>query len=222
MASPRRKPKHVAIVAMGLSHRDYILNCALAGGRHSLFDEVWSINAMGGILDCDLIFMMDGASYLINDTKGSHDDCSGYEGFMRNAKVPIMTAFPETDICPTAVAYPLEKVLKIVPYPYFNTTVAYALAYAIAEGVGEVSLFGCDYTYPDRHAAESGRGCVEFLIGLAVSKGIKINVAETSTLLDSNASDKFYGYNGRVVLTTDDSGQTRVSFKESSDAPHGS
>lgn len=222
MASPRRKPKHVAIVAMGLSHRDYVTACALAGGRQALFDEVWAINAMGGILCCDLIFMMDGASYLINDTKGTHDDCSGYEGWMRNAKVPIMTAFPETDICPTAIAYPLQEVLSAVPYPYMNNTVAYALAYAIAEGIKEVSFFGCDFTYADQHAAESGRGCVEFLIGVAISRGMKINVADNSSLLDSNATNKFYGYNGRVKLVPSEGGALKVEFTEASDATHSS
>lgn len=219
MALPRRKPKHVAIVAMGLSHRDYITACAMAGGRQALFDEVWTINAMGGILDCDKIFMMDGASYLLNETKGTHDDCSGYEGWMRNTRVPIITAFPEIDICPTAVAYPLEKVLRDIKYPYFNTTVAYALAMAIVEKYEEISFFGCDYTYADRHVAESGRGCVEFLIGIAVSRGIKVNVAESSSLLDANAKEQFYGYDGRVTLTTDSQGQTTVSFAEEQDAP---
>ena len=216
MASIRRKPKHVAIVAMGLSHRDYVTACAVAGGRQALFDEVWAINAMGGILDCDKIFMMDGASYLINDTRDTHDDCSGYEGWMRAAKVPIVTAFPEPHICPTAVAYPLERVLREIKFPYFNTTVAYALALAIADGYEEVSFYGCDYTYADRQVAEAGRACVEFLIGVAVSKGIKVNVAENSSLLDANAKEQFYGYNGRVVLTADEAGQTTVTFAEPS------
>jgi hypothetical protein len=199
---------------MGLSHRDYILACAMAGGRQALFDEVWAVNAMGGIIDCDKIFMMDGASYLINDTKHTHDDCSGYEGWLRSAKVPIMTAFPEADICPTAVQYPLQQVLEKVPYPYLNNTVAYATAYAVAEGYNEISFFGCDFTYPDKHAAESGRGCVEFLIGIAVGRGVKINVADSSSLLDSCAEDKFYGYNGRVSLVPDDNGAVRVVIKE--------
>ena len=185
----------------------------MAGGRQALFDEVWSINAMGGILDCEKIFMMDGASYLINETKGMSDDCSGYEGWMRTTKAQIITAFPETDICPTAVAYPLQKVLSSVPYPYLNNTVAYAVAYAICEGVEELSLFGCDFTYADKHAAESGRGCVEFLLGVAISRGMKISVAENSSLLGTNASEQFYGYGDRVKLSHVADG-VRVEFTE--------
>ena len=71
---------------MGASHSDYILNALMAGSRQALFDEVWAINAMGGVIDCDRIFMMDGPSYLMNDTKGMNDDCSGYAGFIRNTR----------------------------------------------------------------------------------------------------------------------------------------
>jgi hypothetical protein len=44
--------------------------------------------------------------------------------------------------------------------------------------------------------AESGRACVEFWLAIAVSKGIKIEVAHNSTLLDTNVPDneKLYGY----------------------------
>jgi hypothetical protein len=199
---------------MGSSHSDYILNSLMAGSRQALFDEVWAINAMGGVIDCDRIFMMDGASYLMNDTKGMSDDCSGYAGFIKNTKVPIYTAFPEPDVAPTSIAYPLEFVLQSIKYPYLNTTVAYALALAIAEGIQEVSLYGCDFTYADKHASESGRGCVEFLIGVAVSRGIKINVAASSTLLDSNCPDKFYAYGGRVNLVSSEDGTTKVEFSE--------
>jgi hypothetical protein len=207
---------------MGQSHSDYVLNALMAGSRQVLFDEVWAINSMGGVIDCDRIFMMDGASYLINGTKGLRDDCSGYAGFIRSTKVPIYTAFPEPDVSPTAVAYPLEFVLKDIKYPYMNTTVAYALALAIAEGITEISLYGCDFTYADNHAAESGRGCVEFLIGIAVSRGIKINVAGSSTLLDSNCQDKFYAYDGRVKLVSSEDGTIKVEFMEAPNATHSS
>ena len=203
---------------MGASHSDYILNALMAGSRQAIFDEVWAINAMGGVIDCDRIFMMDGATYLLNDTKGTSDDCSGYAGFIRNTKVPIYTAFAEPDVAPTSVAYPLEFVLKDIKYPYLNTTVAYTLALAIAEGIPEISLYGCDFTYADRHASESGRGCVEFLIGIAVSRGIKINVAASSTLLDSNCRDKFYAYGGRVKLVPTEDGSVKVEMEDPNDS----
>jgi hypothetical protein len=41
---------------------------------------------------------------------------------------------------------------------YFNNTAAYAVAYAVHIGVKKITLFGCDYTYPNAHDAEKGRG----------------------------------------------------------------
>ena len=44
--------------------------------------------------------------------------------------------------------------------------------------------------------AESGRACVEFWCAIAVSKGIKLEIASSSTLLDTNVpiNEKLYGY----------------------------
>jgi len=44
--------------------------------------------------------------------------------------------------------------------------------------------------------AESGRACTEFWCATAVSKGIKVEVANRSGLLDTNVpdSEKLYGY----------------------------
>jgi hypothetical protein len=41
---------------------------------------------------------------------------------------------------------------------YFNSTAAYAVAYAVAIGVEQITLFGFDFTYPNAHQAEQGRG----------------------------------------------------------------
>ena len=44
--------------------------------------------------------------------------------------------------------------------------------------------------------AESGRACVEFWCGIAATKGIKLEIAHRSSLLDTNVPDneKLYGY----------------------------
>jgi hypothetical protein len=53
------------------------------------------------------------------------------------------------------------------PDAYFNSTAAYAVAYAIHMGVKKISVFGMDFTYPNAHDAEKGRACVEFWLGIA-------------------------------------------------------
>ena len=92
--------------------------------------------------------------------------------------------------------YPLEKVTKELGYCYFNNTVAYAVAYAIWSKVTCLCLYGIDYTYKNVSMAESGRACVEFWCGIAATKGIKLEIAHRSSLLDTNVPDneKLYGY----------------------------
>jgi hypothetical protein len=54
---------------------------------------------------------------------------------------------------------------------YLNNTGACAVAYAVHIGVKKISLFGCDYTYPNVHDAEKGRACLEFHLGIAKAAG---------------------------------------------------
>ena len=79
---------------------------------------------------------------------------------------------------------------------YFNSTAAWALAYAISIGVEKIALFGYDFTYPNSEKAERGRGCVEYIIGYARAKGVNIKLANKTTLLDMmlTKKDRLYGY----------------------------
>jgi len=90
----------------------------------------------------------------------------------------------------------LKEIALDLGYCYFNNTVAYAMAYAIWKKVKQISLYGIDYTYKNVSMAESGRACVEFWCAIAATKGIKLEVAHRSSLLDTNVPDneKLYGY----------------------------
>jgi hypothetical protein len=92
--------------------------------------------------------------------------------------------------------YPLEEVVKELNICYFNNTVPYAIAYAIWVGAKHLSLYGLDFTYKNVSIAEAGRACTEFWCAIATTRGIKIEVAHNSGLLDTNVPDneKLYGY----------------------------
>jgi hypothetical protein len=49
-------PKHVAIVAFGGTSQFYLNAAKQHGDRRRFADEVWAINAMGSVLNCDLVF----------------------------------------------------------------------------------------------------------------------------------------------------------------------
>jgi SAM-dependent methyltransferase len=145
---------------------------------------------------CDRIFHMD-------DVRVQEIRAAAAPGIehRRHARVaethpgPIVTSRTHPDY-PGLVPFPLEDVVNECPNGYFNSTAAYAVAYAIWLGVEKVSLFGCDFTYPDAHDAEKGRACVEFWLGVASERGIKIVVPKTTSLLDAlhSQNERFYGY----------------------------
>lgn len=195
-------PRRIAIVAMGASNASYITMAASNGHRAEIADEVWAINAMAGLIYHDRAFVMDDVKYVLADqTKNGRKVAAGVFKWLPAHDKPVYTttAYPEW---PALVEYPVADVLQSIGgVPYLNNTVAYAVAYAIYLGVKEISLFGCDFSYPDAHISESGRGCVEFLLGTAAARGISINLPDTTTLLDAHVpmNRKLYGYHQPVT-----------------------
>jgi hypothetical protein len=187
-------PRSVAIVAMGRSVATYINVCAQKGDRRRVADETWAVVATGGAIQHDRLFVMDDIPNILAPCIETMSHIEGMFGWLKDHPGPIYTskAYPEF---PGTVEYPLHDVVEAVGMAYFSTTVAYAVGYAIAIGVKEIGLYGCDFTYPDNHAAESGRACCEFLIAVAMGHDIKIVIAENSTLLEvSTVANRLYGY----------------------------
>ena len=89
-----------------------------------------------------------------------------------------------TDIHPrirTAVPYPLNRVVECIGRDYLTSTPAYALALAITEGVDEIKLYGV-HDATEREYIEQ-RPCLEWLLGLAEGRGIKLVLPALSPLL---------------------------------------
>lgn len=181
---------------MGHSKNTFLMNAAVAGGSHVLYDEVWAINTMGGVIQHDLLFHMDDCR--IQEARAAanpeHQVAKMVEWLKTHPGFITSRAYPEY---PGAIEFPLQEVLDAYHCTYLNNTVVYAFVYAMFIGVEHVTLFGADYSYPgNAHKAEEGRGCLEFWIGSAITRGMSVEVAEGSTLLDISkpASQRFYGY----------------------------
>ena len=212
------RPSTVAIVAMGASSSDYINQAAQHGGRHAIADETWTINAMGGVIHHDRAFAMDDLGELRRDARKGKKVAKGMLDWMPNHPGPLYVIRPY-DFIPNAVQYPVEDVLNDVGFPYFNNTVAYAVGYAIYIGVDMLKLYGCDFTYANHHVGESGRGNVEWLLGMAGERGMKIEVSQSTTLLDANVpmEDRLYGFDEPVVAEPNESGNWRLRFIDRED-----
>lgn len=189
-------PEHVVILGLGPSLESYVDLVKRLGGRHALSDEVWGINAVGGVLQCDRIFHMDDVR--VQERRAAAKPESNIARMLEWMKIhpgPIYTSRPHPDY-PGLVEFPLQDVINSCGFAYFNSTAAYAVSYAVHIGVKQISVFGMDFTYPNAHDAEKGRACVEFHLGIAKARGIKIGFPANSTIMDAcaPADERIYGY----------------------------
>lgn len=188
--------KHVAILGLGPSLNAYTGVTRKAGGRSALFDEVWGINALGNVLDVDLLFHMD--DLRIQEIRAAARPGSNIAAmlpWLKKSRVPIMTSIPHPDY-PATVPFPLDEVLTKFPCGYFNSTAAYAVALAVYGSPRKISCFGMDFTYPKAEDAERGRACVEFWLGIASARGIELSMPQVTSLMDAcmTREIRFYGY----------------------------
>lgn len=205
---------HVAILGMGPSLDQYVSVTRRAGGRRRYCDETWGINALGDVIACDRIFHMDDVRIQeIRARARPESNIAGMLAWMKTHPGPIVTSLAHPDY-PGLEEFPLEAVLNKYPQGYFNSTAAYAVAYALQAGVTKLSIFGCDYTYPNAHDAERGRACMEFWLGLAAAQGVQLAVPRTTSLLDAlhPQAERFYGYDCVALDITREDGQIRVGF----------
>ena len=78
------------------------------------------------------------------------------------------------------LAYPFEKVIANTR-DYFISSITYMLSHAISMNPTHLALYGIDLM-PDEEWSYQ-RACVEYLLGLAEGRGIKVTVPDGSALL---------------------------------------
>lgn len=200
-------PRSVAIVAMGSSRIDYLEEAVNKNGRWGVADETWAINAVAGVLQHDRAFIMD--PY---DTMPPQ-----YLEIYKNVGGPIYTCKTNPAL-PRLVEYPIEDVINTLgSFPYFNSSVAYALGYALYLGVKTITLYGCDFAYPDVYKAESGRACVEAWIMWGMLRGFDMRLSKSTTLFDHSLGMPLYGFSETHTVNRLESGKIQLVKKEPKD-----
>ena len=214
--------RHIAILGLGPSVEQYQDITKRQGGRSKFCDETWAINALGDVFACDLVFHMDDVRIQeIRAAAAPASNIAAMLNWIKTSPVPVVTSRKHPDY-PALVEFPLEDVLNNLGHDYFNNTAAYAVAFAIHTGATQISLFGMDYTYANTHQAEKGRACVEFWLGQAHARGIKINLPQSTSLMDSNCprASRLYGYDTTdVKFNTSADGLLTLEFIERETLP---
>lgn len=176
----------IVIVGSGASAEQWLQMQLAPKEENSLHNaEVWTINFMGLVMKCDKIVGMDYIPPNWNEDRLND---------LIELGIPIISCKEVEGV--NVELYPLKEVIaSFGGFSYFNTSVAYAIALAIYRGAKVIGLYGIDFTWPtEAGKVEYGRGCVEFWLGVAVSRGIGIIIPKTSTLMDVNRSGYLYGY----------------------------
>lgn len=117
---------------------------------------------------------------------------SDYLDFLKSVGVPL---YMQDDTLPGSTAYPVDEVVETIGAHYLNSSIAYAFALAIHEGAEEISLYGVDMKGEDEYGYQKPN--MEYLIGFARGKGIKVTIPDESPLCKFEKSGVMSTYHKR-------------------------
>lgn len=120
----------------------------------------------------------------IHDERNLKHGGEGYWEKLKTIGVPLYMRRSHDDI-PTSISYPIDQIRQAFPgADIFTSSISYMLALAIESGAREISVYGVDMLLDDEYAYQ--RPTVEYLIGLARGRLIKVTVPEESSLCKAN------------------------------------
>lgn len=120
-----------------------------------------------------------------------------YPAFLeKHGDVPVYCHESRARLFKNPIPFPFDEVIGSVPFPYFENSIAYQIAFAMMQEPDEIGLWGVHMMGRREYIAE--RPSVTYLIGLAQGKGIKITMPGGTPLMAS------YWTAGRYGLTNEE------------------
>lgn len=104
----------------------------------------------------------------------------GHLEWLRQASIPVYMEEVHPEI-PASVRYPYEAVCQTIGGNYLTSAPSFMLALAIHEGFELIKLYGIDMHNQQEWSYE--RPCFEYLLGLAIGRGIRVWMPESCPLL---------------------------------------
>ena len=198
--------KTVAIVGSHMLTKDLV-------PWHKTYIDVWVFNeaaSIGWPKRANGVFQLHQPPIWKNPV--NRNDPKHYDWLQKEHDFPIFMQEKYPDV-PASVEYPLAEICddllpgltrhvrkteKTKAYEesvrYFTSSVAYAIAYAIYKGYERIELYGIEMESTTEYMHQ--RDGVTFWIGVALGRGIEVNIPDVSSLLNS----LLYGYEGDVVI----------------------
>lgn len=115
--------------------------------------------------------------------------------------MPIYMQHPDPAL-PHAKQLPTQEMIAHFERDYFTTSIAYMIAHAVYEHdlgdtIKELKMFGVDMSAYSEYSFQ--RPCVEYWLGVAEGRGIKVTIPNVSPVLKAVTN---YGRHGERVLWT--------------------
>lgn len=147
--------------------------------------ETWGVNSLVSRRPVKLAFDIHNIDERL---KRNSDDIKEEIAEINRLGIPVITRMKHK-LLPTAILFPLDE----MPVEYFTNSIAYMIAYAVYKGATEIEMYGVallmGFEYTDQ------RPCIEFWLGYALGKGIKVTVHDPTTIACFKSLQELYGYN---------------------------
>lgn len=198
------RPEKVVMIGLGVSAADYLQNQV---GQELIieYDEIWTCNMGLRVFRHDKVWVMD-------DLRAQAKKFPVYGRLLATHDRPIITSQPYPEF-PQSWRYPIEEVVKEVGDDFLRNTVCYAIAYAMVTGVKDLTLYGCDFWYPQMDIREEGSMNAAYLLGCARHFGMTFHLPPSTTLLSAHISREakdgkihrpLYGYAKQPLYNEED------------------
>ena len=184
-------PKTVALVCMGPSVMDFMDATLTQEYKIDFADEIWALNMASNCFNHDVVMWFD-------DLKQQFDFKPDLIKWLARRGRPVVTATRHPDLVPNSYDFPIDDIARMgVQFfgkPYLNNGVAMSIAYAMWKDVKLLKIYGADFSYPGRDYAESGRACTECWVTVAIGRGMQVQLASRTSLMDIVKDHSVYGY----------------------------
>jgi hypothetical protein len=212
---PHEAPELVDLVALGESSRSDYWRFALTKGREpdetTGTHEVWTVNRGVRLFAADVVFVLDEI-----EREAARDPAYG-DALDKAMRAGVRLVSTRIDVAHQrwdgVHAFPARAVMHALGMdparddPYWHNSIPMVVAYALAIGVPRMRIWGCDYTHPDGRILESNRANLEFWLGRARERGMRVQLPPSTTLCNTRT------YGGRLVvygLVAEDEGAHRA------------
>jgi hypothetical protein len=121
-------------------------------------------------------------------------------------KIPLYT-LKKCDWLSNSKQYPFKTIVKkflagsmsgSIELEYFSSSLCYMVALAIHKGATEIHLHGASYFTNQRDNMQERSG-VEFWLGVAIGRGIKVHAHGPTSLLKAGPNNDLYGYENNDI-----------------------